>query len=108
MSPETDTSTPVIKSRPVYSVNPKNAHQWIGALKELWLRLQRCLLVESSEEGSPLMVNMESPTTQMVNDIVTLMFVLEAFMPMFEYLLSAQGVAHALAQSGESENFLTY
>lgn len=108
VSPETDIScTSVINSRPVYVVNAMNASQWIEALKELWLRLQSYLLVESSDEGKSLMVNMDSPTTRIINDIVTVMFVLEALMPMFEYLLSAQGVSQVFARAGELDNSFT-
>lgn len=90
-------STVGSNSVPIYSVGVTNAPQWIRALKQLWLRLQACLLDGSTTE---LQVKNESPSTHVVNDIITILFVLEALTPAFKHIVSSRRAAHALANAG--------
>lgn len=102
VTPEPDAHSSGSYSGLVYSVSAANAPCWIRALKELWLRLQSYLLVDISEEGksTEFMVKNEAPTTQTVNDIITMMFVLEALLPVFKHLASSRLAAYGLAKAG--------
>lgn len=88
---------------PSYSVDAENASSWIKALKHLWLRLQSYVLVEIAEEGktTEFRVATEAPTTKTVNNIITMMFVLEALLPVFKHLASSRCAAQALVNAGE-------
>lgn len=90
-------------SGPVYSINAKNAHQWLLALKYSWAQLQSCLLVQESDEGNTtrMMVRKDPPNVQTIDNILAMMFLFEALMPVLKHLLSAQGAAYALANAGE-------
>lgn len=103
VSPDQDIPSTTSNSGPIYSVSAENAPRWIRALKHLWLRLQSYLLDESSEEGkiTELRVKSEAPTTKTLNDIITMMFVLEALQPAFRHLASSRRAAHGLAKAGE-------
>lgn len=86
------------KGRRVYCVNADNALEWLDGLKEVWSGLQASLLIE---HNSNWRVREESPSPATVNDMVTRVFVLEAFMPIFEHLLSAESAGAALHNAGE-------
>lgn len=96
-------STSDRNSEPVYCINAKNAHQWLMALKYSWAQLQSCLLVQQPDGGNTtrMMVRKDPPNVQTIDNILAMMFFFEALMPVLKHLLSAQGVAHALANAGE-------
>lgn len=95
-------STAGSRAGPVYSICVANAPRWIRALKQLWLRLQSCLLTETFEDGriTEFLVKSESPSHHVVNDIVTIIFVLEALSPVFKHIVSSRRAADALAKAG--------
>lgn len=103
VSPDQHIRSTASNNGPIYSVSAKNALSWIRALKHLWLRLQSYVLVEISEQGkmTELRVKDEAPTTKTFNDIITMMFVLEALQPVFKHLASSRQAAHGLAKAGE-------
>lgn len=100
-------------SRDVYYVNAENASDWVGTLKYLWGQLEDSLLeilpepdtsVENTKKPPRVTkstpVRRTSPDSSTVITIVSTMFSLEALMPVFMHLLTAEGVAQALADAG--------
>lgn len=83
----------------IYMVDAGNTLQWIHGLKAVWSGLQNLLLIK---HNSKWRVRANSPGPRTVKAIVTRIFVLEALMPIFENLLSAERVAPALQNAGES------
>lgn len=81
-----------------YLVDAGNALQWLHGLKAVWSGLQDSLLIN---DNSKWCVKAESPGPRTVNSIVSRIFVLEALMPIFEHLLSAESAATALHNAGE-------
>lgn len=82
----------------IYWVNAGNALRWLTGLKEVWSGLQAALLVN---EDSKWQVRDDSPSPLMIHDIVRRISVLEALLPIFLHLLSAEQAAGALHNAGE-------
>lgn len=103
VSPDPNIPSSAPNRGPSYSVDAENASRWIKALKHLWLRLQSYVLVEIAAEGktTELRVANEAPTTKTVNNIITMMFVLEALLPVFKHLVSSRRAAQGLVNAGE-------
>lgn len=87
-----------VKGKYVYLVDADNALQWLCSLKAVWSGLQDSLLIK---DNSNWWVRADSPEPRTVNSIVSRIFFLEALMPIFEHLLSAEGAAAALQNAGE-------
>lgn len=68
-------------------------------LKDLWVQLQGHLLVKR-ENTVRMMTRKVPPTSETLDNIVTLMFSFDALMPVFKHLLSARGAAKALVDTG--------
>lgn len=88
-----------------YCVNPENAPEWIATLKSVWGILEDKLLIIDRELKSPVTKNTPvrttSPDAETVEIIVSIMFSLEALMPVFKHLLTVGGAAQPLADAGE-------
>lgn len=92
-------------SNPVYCVDAENAPQWVNALIGLWNRLEVCLLNITTTAGTDKKTaRMTSPNAKTVEQIVTLMYMFEALLPVFKHLLSAKGVAGALEAAGKLQS----
>lgn len=89
----------------VYQVDADNAPQWLKALTDLWVGLEKLLLVEAKEKRH---VKEKSPDPNTVNTIVTRLFILQSFMPVLVHLLSHERAAQALGDAGEFEGSMTW
>ncbi|KAE9384597.1 hypothetical protein BT96DRAFT_1007911 [Gymnopus androsaceus JB14] len=76
------------QSGDVYLVNSNNAARWLALFKSAWAKLQSHLLVKESDGKNPK-----------VRRIVAIMVTLERLIDVFKHLLSANGVAQALAKA---------
>lgn len=85
----------------MYRVDGNNASEWLVLFKDLWARLQKQLLVVQSGNPQGLVIKDSIPNTQEVTNISVQMQAFEALMPILCHLLSAEGVAQALALAGE-------
>ena len=95
-------------SKPVYCVNSSNALQWLKVLQDFWFDLEDELLVKSPPgKTKRMMVREDSPSYDSVRSIVLAMSALEALMPVLKHLLSATGVAQALASAGKFKSSFT-
>lgn len=82
----------------IYLVNAENALQWLTGLTKVWSGLQVSLLVDCNSKWQ---VTEDSPSPHTINDIVMRLFTLEALLPIFQHLLSANQAAAALQNAGE-------
>lgn len=87
-----------IQHQRIYLVNAGNAPQWLSSLEAVWSGLQASLLV--LDDNSKWQVKEDSPSPLMINDIVMRIDILEALLPVFVHLLSAQRAAGALQDAG--------
>lgn len=95
------------ESGDVYLVNSNNAARWLALFKSAWAKLQSHLLVKESDGKNPK-VRTDSPSAESVRRIVAIMVTLERLIDVFKHLLSANGVAQALAKAGKLESLYTF
>lgn len=86
------------KQRQLYWVHSGNALLWLAGLKEVWSGLQGSLLVQHKSKWK---VRDDSPSPQIIYDIVTRLFIFEALLPIFVHLFSTESAARALHNAGE-------
>lgn len=82
----------------VYEIDGGNASQWLAKIEQFWLQLHKILLYSKNEK---LLVKKESPLPSMVEEIVSIMMILKALVPIFKHISSPSSVAQALAKAGE-------
>lgn len=91
----------------VYTVNVNNTSTWVRNLKGFWDRLEGHLLVDNPKKAKK-MIREDSPKPQAVEDIVSVITLLESTMHIFSYLLSGDDAARALAHAGELNSLFPF